>query len=59
MICDPPNIIQIIKSRRMRWVGHVARVEGQENAYRVLAGRFEECRPLWRLCVDDIKMVLK
>jgi hypothetical protein len=36
-----PNIIRIIKSRRMRWAGHVARMGEKRNAYRLLAGKPE------------------
>ena len=36
-----PNIIRVIKSRRMRWAGHVARMEERISAYRVLVGRRE------------------
>jgi hypothetical protein len=35
------NIIRIIKSRRMRWAGHVARMAEKRNAYRILVGRPE------------------
>jgi hypothetical protein len=31
-----PNIIRMIKSRRMRWAGHIARMEDKRNAYRIL-----------------------
>jgi hypothetical protein len=34
-----PTIIIIIKSRRMRWAGHVARIGEKRNAYRLLVGR--------------------
>jgi hypothetical protein len=34
-----PNIIQVIKSRRMRWAGHVARMGERKVAYRVLVGK--------------------
>ena len=34
-----PNVIRVIKSRRMRWTGHVARMGERRDAYRVLAGR--------------------
>jgi hypothetical protein len=44
-----PNIIWVIKSRRMRWVGHVAHVGDRRGAYRVLVGRLEGKRPLQRL----------
>jgi hypothetical protein len=43
-----PNIIRVIKSRRMRWVGHVARSGAGRGAYRVLVGRPEGRRPLGR-----------
>jgi hypothetical protein len=33
-----PSIIRIIKSRRMRWAGHVARMGEKRNAYRLLVG---------------------
>jgi hypothetical protein len=41
-----PNIIRMIKSRRMRWTGHVARMEN--NAYWILMGKPEGKRPLAR-----------
>ena len=37
-----PNIVQVIKSRRMRWAGHVARMGEKRNAYRVLVGKLGE-----------------
>jgi hypothetical protein len=43
-----PNIIRVIKSRRMRWAGHVARMDEGRVAYRILVGRPEERRPLER-----------
>jgi hypothetical protein len=43
-----PSIIRIMKARRMRWVGHVARIEGKRNAYRLLVGKPEGRRPLGR-----------
>jgi hypothetical protein len=55
-----PNIIWVIKSRRMRWAGHVAR-EGR-GAYRILVGRPEGRRPLGRprrRWEDNIKMDLQ
>jgi hypothetical protein len=41
-----PSIIRIIKSRRMRWSGHVARMREKGNAYRLLVGNPEGKRPL-------------
>jgi hypothetical protein len=44
-----PSIIRIIKLRRMRWAGHVARMgEEKRNAYRLLVGKPEGKRPLGR-----------
>jgi hypothetical protein len=43
-----PNIIRVIKSRRMRWAGHVARMVEGRGVYRVLVGRLEGKRPLGR-----------
>jgi hypothetical protein len=54
-----PSIIRMIKSRRMRWAGHVARMGEKRNAYRILVGKPEGKRPLERLrriWVDNIKM---
>jgi hypothetical protein len=42
------NIIRIIKSRRMRWAGHVARMGEKRNVYRLLVGKPEGKRPLGR-----------
>jgi hypothetical protein len=43
-----PNIIRMIKSRRMRWAGHVARMGETRTAYRILVGKPEGKRPLER-----------
>jgi hypothetical protein len=43
-----PSIIRIIKSRRMRWAGHAARMREKSNAYRLLVGKPEGKRPLGR-----------
>jgi hypothetical protein len=43
-----PNIVRVIKSRRMRRVGHVARMGEGTGVYRVLVGRPEGKRPLGR-----------
>jgi hypothetical protein len=42
------NIIRVIKSRRMRWEGHVARLEERRDAYLVLVGKPEGKRSLGR-----------
>jgi hypothetical protein len=43
-----PNIIRMIKSRRMRWAGHVVRMGEGRGAYRIWVGRPEGRRPLGR-----------
>jgi len=43
-----PNIICVITSRRMRWAGHVARMEEKRGVYRVLVGKPEGKRLLGR-----------
>jgi hypothetical protein len=43
-----PNRIRMIKSRRMKWAGHVARMGATRNAYRTLVGKPERKRPLGR-----------
>jgi hypothetical protein len=56
-----PSIIGIIKSRRMRWAGHVARKRQKRNVYRLLVGKPEGKRPLRiprRRWMDNIKMDL-
>jgi hypothetical protein len=57
-----PNIIWIIKSRRMKWAGHVALMGEGRGAYRILVGRPEGRRPLGgprRRWEDNIKMNLQ
>jgi hypothetical protein len=52
----------MIKSRRMKWAGHVAQMEWKRNAYRILVGNPEGKRPLGRprdRWADNIKMDLK
>jgi hypothetical protein len=56
-----PSIIRIIKSRGMRWAGHVARIGEKRNAYRLLVGYPEGKRPLGRprrRWVNNIRMDL-
>jgi hypothetical protein len=43
-----PDIIRQVKSRRMRWAGHVARMGEERNVYKVLVGKPEGKRPLGR-----------
>jgi hypothetical protein len=55
------SIIRILKSRRMRWAGHVALIGEKRNAYRLLVGKPEGRRPLGRprlRWLDNIRMDL-
>jgi hypothetical protein len=57
-----PNIVRVIKSRRMKWAGHVARIREGRGVNRLLVGRPEGKRPLGRpRCKweDNIKMDLR
>ena len=57
-----PNIVRVVKSRRMRWAGHVARMGEDRGVHRVLVGKPEGKRPLGRLrrrWEDNIKMDLQ
>jgi len=57
-----PNIVRVIKSRRMRWAGHVARMDEERGVYRVLVGKPEGKKPQGRprrRWVDNIKTDLQ
>jgi len=57
-----PNIVRVVKSRRMRWAGHVARMGEMRGVYRVLVGKPEGKRPFGRPRLrweDYIKMGLR
>jgi len=57
-----PNVVRVVKSRRMRWAGHVARMGQGRGVHRVLVGRPEGKRPLGRprrRWGDNIKMDLQ
>jgi hypothetical protein len=57
-----PSIIRIIKSRRMRWTGHVARMGEKRNAYGILLGKPEGKTLLGRQrrrWADNVKMNLR
>ena len=57
-----PNIVRVIKSRRMRWAGHVARMGEERGVYKVLVGKPEGRRPLGRprrRWGDNIRMGLQ
>ena len=57
-----PNIVRVLKSRRMRWAGCVARMGEGRGVHRVIVGKPERKRPLGRprrRCEDNIKMDLQ
>ena len=57
-----PNIVRVIKSRRMRWTGHVARIGERRGVYRVLVGKSDGKRRLgrpWRRWEDNIRTDLQ
>ena len=57
-----PNVVRVIKSRRMRWAGHVALMGERKGVYRVSVGKPERKRPLGRAShrwEDNIKMNLR
>ena len=57
-----PNIVRVIKWRRMRWAGHVACMGEERGVYRVLVGKLDGKRPLGRprrRWVDNIRMDLQ
>jgi hypothetical protein len=61
-LCSSRNIVRVIKSRNIRWTGHVARMCEGKGVYRVLVGMPEGKRPLGRTghrCGFSIKMNLR
>jgi len=57
-----PHIIRVIESRKMKWAGHVARLEERRDVYRVLVGKPRGKRPFGRprhLLENNIKMDLQ
>jgi hypothetical protein len=57
-----PNIVRVVKSRRMRWAGHLARMWEDRGVHRVLVGKPEGKRPLGRprrRWKDNIKVDLQ
>jgi hypothetical protein len=57
-----PNIVRVVKSRQMRWAGHVAHMGEDRGVYRVLVGKPEGKRPLGRprhRREDNIKLDLQ
>ena len=51
-MCDSHNIVSVIKSRTLRWTGHVAKMEEGRSAFKILTGNPTGNRPLRRLGVD-------
>jgi hypothetical protein len=58
IICTLPNIIRVIRSRSIRWEGHVAYLGQMRNAYKILVGKFEGKRSLGRSNLDGM-IILK
>jgi hypothetical protein len=54
-----PNIIRVIKSRRIRWVRHEARMKEIRNAYKIMVGESEGKRPLGKPRRNNIKLDLR
>ena len=57
-----PNVVRVIKSRRLRWAGHVARMEEVRSAFKILTGTSTGKRRLGRLrrrWEDNIRMYLE
>jgi hypothetical protein len=60
-LCSSPSIIRIMKARRMRWAGNIARMREKRKAYRLLVGKPEGRRQLGRprrRWLDNIRMDL-
>ena len=61
-MCRSPNRVRVIKSRRLRWVGHIARMEEGRGAFKILTGKPTGKRPLKRprrRRKDNIRMDVK
>ena len=57
-----PKIVRVIKSKRLRWAGHVVRMEEGRGAFEILTGTSARKRPLGRpkrIWEDDIRMNFK
>jgi hypothetical protein len=57
-----PDIVRQVKSKRMRWAGHVARMGEERKVYKVLVGKSEGKRPLGRprrRCENGLRMDLR
>ena len=47
-LCRSLDIVRVIKSRRLRWAGHLARIEEGRSAFKILSGKPTGERPLGR-----------
>ena len=59
---EEPNIVRVIISRRLRWAGHVVRMDKGRSAFKILTGKPTGKRPLGRprrRCEDNIRMDLE
>jgi hypothetical protein len=54
-----PNIVWVVKPRRMRWTGHMARVGEERVVHRVLVGKPEGKRPFWQDQDVDGRIILR
>ena len=57
-----PDIVRVIKSRRLRWASHVARVEEDRNAFKILTDKPTGKRPLGRPSAEEraiLELILK
>jgi hypothetical protein len=57
-LCSSPNVIRVIKSRTMRWAGHVARMGTMKSAYGILIGKPEGKSPFGRPRLDGKMIIL-
>ena len=49
-------MVRVIKSKRLRWAGHVARMEDSRSAFKILTGKPTGKIPLGRTILDNIRM---
>ena len=56
-MCHSPNVIEVNKSRRLRWAGHVARMEEGRSAFKILTGNLQERNLEGGVVVDGRKIL--
>jgi hypothetical protein len=56
-LCHSPNVIEVNKSRRLRWAGHVARMEEGRSAFKILTGNLQERNLEGGVVVDGRKIL--